>query len=438
MLKIKAENSLLLLLIASVGIVFFPFLGVKELGLQEDNLLDLARQFASSGVSSVFDENGTDFPKNFYAYLVSIILNTFDFSESVAVRLPAAVIMALLTLGMFRFRGVDEKMSKAFLASLLFMSSYSVGALAFNANVVPVIALALVCALSAIYHWVKLPTKTKFYIAILATSCTAIFMGVMGPIIVLAVGLCFMIIQENHGWQRFVVLALIPVIAVALAYGTLIFVTNDEKSAANVLGIQQITASMSQYNNWKLFLGQIFFSIFPWSIPIAVAILWIVTHPAWLKSNFLALTLFKQFGVIVFIIGIPSFVMFNRLSVIMLLAAVYFNMPIISSFLLSQIHNHSVTWKVTGSFFSAIIAAGVAVYVCALYGVDMSAFGIVFAAQPQWGVVNVAIMSGIVVCLYHLWRSRRLIKFNNRYLYNIVVLYILAQMLYRGYVVPLQ
>ena len=50
--------------------------------------------------------------------------------------------------------------------------------------------------------------------------------------------------------------------------------------------------------------------------------------------------------------------------------------------------------------------------------------------------VSVLLLSAIVVSLYTLTRNQRTIRFNNRYLYNIVILYLLAQILYKVYINP--
>lgn len=435
-MKVKAEYSLLAIIIFAAAVIIFPFLGEKPLRADEISLLELARRFMTSGISNVFDGNGIDFPRNFYAYLVSIALNNLDVSDAVCVRLPSAVTMALLSIGMYQFRGSNEKMSKAFLASLLFLSCYAVMSLAFHANPVTVTALSFIFSLSAIYHWIKLPTPTKAYLAIATTACSAIFMGLFAPIIVLVAGIAFMLARGQRKVAEFLKFALIPCAAIALAYATLIFVTNDQPSAHNVLGFEQITASIADFNTLGNLFGQIFLSIFPWSIPIGIAIFWIAANPSWIKDKFSTLSLFKQFGVVIFIIAMPSLVAFNRLSVIMLLMAVYFNMPTISSFLLSQIHNHTVTWRVTGLVFSAVITVILCIYAATLLGVTADYFSFEFARVQTWSVGNIAIIAAIVVCLYHLWRNQRSIKFNNRYLYNIVVLYLLAQMLYVGFINP--
>ena len=95
-----------------------------------------------------------------------------------------------------------------------------------------------------------------------------------------------------------------------------------------------------------------------------------------------------------------------------------------------------MTWRITGFVFSAVIVVIVCIYAATLTGVTTDYFSFEFARRQEWSVGNVAIIVAIIVCLYHQWRNQRLIKFNNRYLYNIVVLYLLAQMLYVGFINP--
>lgn len=76
-------------------------------------------------------------------------------------------------------------------------------------------------------------------------------------------------------------------------------------------------------------------------------------------------------------------------------------------------------------------------YVTAVSGVDICILG--YAFRPEGGVWStgvVLLLSAIVVSLYTLTRNQRTIRFNNRYLYNIVILYLLAQILYKVYINP--
>ena len=99
----KVENSLSVLLAATAIIVIFPVLGRVEPQPDEILIANLARQFSSSGISSVFDGHGSDFPINFYSYLVSLTMNLWNLPDTYSVRLPSAIIITLLTTGMFLF-----------------------------------------------------------------------------------------------------------------------------------------------------------------------------------------------------------------------------------------------------------------------------------------------------------------------------------------------
>ena len=436
MRQIKAQYSLLALLLAIAATVIFPALG--RVGLQSDEIMlaDLARQFSSSGVSSVFDGHGTDFPGNFYAYLVSLIQNSLYLPDTLAVRLPSAVIITLLTLGLFQFRGKNETLNKAFLAALLFLSSYTVSTLAYHANAVTIMALFFIFSLSALYHWIKQPSGEKGWWLIAATACSAIFIGLIAPVTIFAIGIIFLLLQENRKFSRAIKIFLMIAAATIIAYLIVLFITNDRQSADNVLGIRQATCPLEEYGKLHSFIGHTVFSIFPWSVPIIVALGWIVCNPSWLRNKFLALSLFKQFGVLVFIISIPTLIAVNRLSLVMLLASIYFNMPIISSFLLSQIHNHSVTWRITGGIFAALIALLALMFIAANSGISTGFTGIAMTHTQEWSVWNISLLCCIAVSLYTLWRNQRTIRFNNRYLYNIVILYLLAQILYKAFINP--
>ena len=269
-----------------------------------------------------------------------------------------------------------------------------------------------------------------------ATACSAIFIGLIAPVTIFAIGIIFLMLQENRKFSRAIKIFLMIAAATIIAYLIVLFITNDRQSADNVLGIRQATCPLEEYGKLHSFIGHTVFSIFPWSVPIIVALGWIVCNPSWLRNKFLALSLFKQFGVLVFIISIPTLIAVNRLSLVMLLASIYFNMPIISSFLLSQIHNHSVTWRITGGIFAALIALLALMFIAANSGISTGFTGMAMTHTQEWSVWNISLLCCIAVSLYTLWRNQRTIRFNNRYLYNIVILYLLAQILYKAFINP--
>lgn len=436
MAKFKAKDSLFVLLLVTAVVIIFPPLGRVPLQPDEIVLSTLAEKFAKLGIGSVFTDTSADFLSNFYAYIVSVCHNNLDISDTLAVRLPSAVIILLLTLGLYQFCDRRDKLSHSFLAALLFISSYLVSSLAYRASTVSLIALPFIFSLSAVYHWTKSPNLNKTYLLIITTLFTSIFMGILGPVAVWIMGIILLLMQESRKiWQYLRLTANIAAGTVA-AYVMIVFITNDTTIATSILGVEQVTESLSEYSKLEIFIRHIVFSIFPWSIPIIIGLFWITANPSWIRRQFLSLNFFRQFGVILFLLAIPTFFAFNRLSLVMLLVAIFFNMSVISSFILSQIHNHTISWRITGSLFGLLIAIFAGMFVALHFGVSIEMFGYRMPPFSDWSVWSILLLVSIAVSLYTLSRNQRTIHLNNRYLYNIVILYILAQLLYKGFVNP--
>lgn len=436
MAKFKAKDSLFVLLLVTAVVIIFPPLERVPLQPDEIVLSTLAEKFAKLGIGSVFTDTNADFLSNFYAYIVSVCHNNLDISDTLAVRLPSAVIILLLTLGLYQFCDRRDKLSHSFLAALLFISSYLVSSLAYRASTVSLIALPFIFSLSAVYHWTKSPNLNKTYLLIITTLFTSIFMGILGPVAVWIMGIILLLMQESRKiWQYLRLTANIAAGTVA-AYVMIVFITNDTTIATSILGVEQVTESLSEYSKLEIFIRHIVFSIFPWSIPIIIGLFWITANPSWIRRQFLSLNFFRQFGVILFLLAIPTFFAFNRLSLVMLLVAIFFNMSVISSFILSQIHNHTISWRITGSLFGLLIAIFAGMFVALHFGVSIEMFGYRMQPFADWSVWSILLLVSIAVSLYTLSRNQRTIHLNNRYLYNIVILYILAQLLYKGFVNP--
>lgn len=436
MAKFKAKDSLFVLLLVTAVVIIFPPLGRVPLQPDEIVLSTLAEKFAKLGIGSVFTDTSADFLSNFYAYIVSVCHNNLDISDTLAVRLPSAVIILLLTLGLYQFCDRRDKLSHSFLAALLFISSYLVSSLAYRASTVSLIALPFIFSLSAVYHWTKSPNLNKTYLLIITTLFTSIFMGILGPVAVWIMGIILLLMQQSRKIWQYVRLTANIAAGTVAAYVMIVFITNDTTIATSILGVEQVTESLSEYSKLEIFIRHIVFSIFPWSIPIIIGLFWITANPSWIRRQFLSLNFFRQFGVILFLLAIPTFFAFNRLSLVMLLVAIFFNMSVISSFILSQIHNHTISWRITGSLFGLLIAIFAGMFVALHFGVSIEMFGYRMPPFSDWSVWSILLLVSIAVSLYTLSRNQRTIHLNNRYLYNIVILYILAQLLYKGFVNP--
>ena len=219
-----------------------------------------------------------------------------------------------------------------------------------------------------------------------------------------------------------------------LAYLLAAFISNSTATAQQIIGIANLTEPIAEYSRLNILTLQLVLSIFPWSIPIIVALGWMLINPRWLKNRFLAMSLLKQFGVVVFVLTVPLITALNGMSIIMMLVTTYLNVPLIAHFLLSQTHNHSVTWRISGIIFASLIGLFAVAYIAAQFGCSITLGCYAFAPTGGWHIGAILLLVALSISLYSLTRNQRTIRFNNRYIYNIVILYLLAQILYKAYV----
>lgn len=436
MTRANSEYSLLAILIIATAIIAFLPLNAVGLFPDENNILAQAKNL-TGGIGSIFTpENVTDLSSKAYTYFVSVNLNVFQMCDAVAVRVPSAMVIWMLSIGIYHFRSADEKKSNSFLASLIFISSYSVSAMIYHACSLTITALVLISSFAAVYHMTKKPTRTKVLITILLTTASAYLFSIIAPITLGFSAAFFLLVQKDKNIKHYISILVLTIISATFAYLSAAILFNSRDVALQILSIDNILYPFTNYSGPNNMALQLVFSIFPWSIPIVVAIGWIIINPAWLRRKFMGIGLIRQFGAVIFILTLPTIYAWNGLSVIMMLATIYFNVPLIATFLLSQSHNHTVTWRITGCIFASLIAIFTIIYICTIYGLEISFCGFSYSNSCGWHPGSILLITAICISLYSLSRNQRTIKFNNRYLYNIVILYLLATLLYKSFINP--
>lgn len=432
----NTERSLLALLMVVAAIAVFAPLCASPLNDSEVSLLAIATEMSGHGFGALFSlDYARNFAFNLYAYLVSVGINVFSLSDVAAVRLPSALVIWLLTVGVYHYRGSTEKRSTSFMAALVFLSSYIVISSANTATPLTLTTIFFIAAMASLYHWLKQSSPTKNALLAASTACSMLFFGFFTPIALMAVAVVFVIAQDKPDYLRLLHLALWMIAAIVITFFAVAFFANSRHVAEAVLGIGQFTEPLAEFSHLKMLAMQMVFAIFPWSIPLIMALVWIICHPRWLRDEFRTLSLLKQFGVIAFIFTIPLLSALNGLSFIMIIAAIYFNSPLVAEMMLSQQHNHSITWRIAGTLFAIIVMAVCAFAMMACCGANPT-IGAFALKHFDCSAGFVTLLAVVAFNLYALWRNSRTINRSNRFLYNLISLYIVAQLLYTLYVNP--
>lgn len=431
--------ALLILLLGGISFIIFPILGNLEFTPQESDLIALIKTIEHDNIEILFRGDSNQGVVNYaYAYIVKLLLSLFD-TQNIAfiLRLPSAIFTIVLTACLFRFDGVGEKLNKSFFASLIFLSSGFVNLLCFTASPVILPAVLLILALVSLYHWLRRPTKRNTIIFSCATAMAGLLLGGLSSIIMVVIASIFFATTRIGSIKNCLIFASSIILSWAILFFVVFIITGNKAIAFSTFDFSTDLEKLipQYYNIAYVFLNYIIFAIFPWSIPVIISLFWILRNPKWIVAKFKALKLLQRFGIVIFLISLPSFFFFTKLSLVLLMAAMFFNMSLISNFLLTQLRNHPSVWRISGLGCAIIVGVMSILFIILNLDVEISLFGYILKmVKCNWNGWNIVLLIAIVVSIYSLWRNKRDIMKNNRYLYNLIVLYLLAQTLYLGYI----
>ncbi|MGN1245205.1 MAG: hypothetical protein ACI4UN_01100 [Muribaculaceae bacterium] len=441
---LSTDIALLIFLAGVVSLIIFPILGNAALnGVELRMLSAIADGDQVGNLGNIFNSRSEIF-YTAYQYLVELIGGLLPgLGDAFTVRLPGAAIVMTMTLCLFRFDGDFERLNASFLASLLFLSTTIVVEATFSASPVLLPAALFIFAMMSLYHWLHHGTRRYFWLVTFSTALATMLIGVTAPVSMAIMAYTFIAASDLRAYRRYAVITAALVASCAAAFFAIYVLTGNSATAWCIFHLQHQFASTGSIgdNMAYIFLSYVVLGIFPWSIPLLLSLPRLAGKMGRLVGIFRNLTLLQRFGVIIFVFSLPMMLFGTALSNILLLTSVFFNMPLIGKYLLLQFKHHPSVWRITGAVCASIIGLGV----CGFVLVNMHATAEVakewlgavgdFLTMPGGWTPWCNVLTGMIfVSLYTLWRSVREIGHNNRYLYNIITLYLLAVTLTVGYI----
>ncbi|MEF9924731.1 MAG: hypothetical protein RR061_01950 [Muribaculaceae bacterium] len=437
--KISTQIALLLVLLATILVVIFPILGRAALTADENSLLSLAKSLHGSSLLIIFSGAAMhDIITITYAYIVDLLIALFHGNEKFMLRLPSAIVMIILTLSLFRFDGMIERLNKSFFASMLFLSCGLISLLTFNATEITLPALTIIIALMSLYQWMRKRSQRSIMLIILSTSASTIFLGAIAPSLILIIASIFFVSTRLGTFRNVIIIVSTIIVSCLITFTSVYILTGNENKAIDIFGISSnlaYLAGSSENNLASTFLNYVIFAFFPWSIPLIISCFWLFRNPRWIVAHFISLKLLQRFGIVLFLITIPFLFFFTKISLILMVASIFFNMPLVSNYMLSQLTHHPLVWRITGGICAAIVVIGIVIFIVlnnitSIHILDYS-ISMIDKSINGWCI---AIIVFLFISIYTLWRNKRNITLNHRYLYNILIIYLLSQMLYIGFI----
>lgn len=108
--------------------------------------------------------------------------------------------------------------------------------------------------------------------------------------------------------------------------------------------------------------------------------------------------------------------------------------PSIVRYVLRYFSKHPSALLITGRIIATIAAIGTATFIYLKSGFTLRLSETEINITQGWTFWSVFIIAWIVIHLYQIWRNKRDLTANHRFLYNTVALYLLSLIIYIGYI----
>lgn len=246
------------------------------------------------------------------------------------------------------------------------------------------------------------------------------------------------LMASNSGYsaKNYVGTVISQILGIAAAFIGIYIITGNRDIADSIFNVSRQLDALGLRNSMiNVFASYLIFAVFPWSIPLIISAFWFFKHINKVWHKFLTLGTLQQFGIVIFLFTLPSMFFETRFSLILIVTSMFFNMPLIGKYLLYQFDRHPSVWRITGGIAATIVALGVVAFIVLKSAASITIGSISIALAHGLDFWSVLVLVCIFISLYSLWRNKREIRNNHRYLYNIVVLYFLSAVLTIGYII---
>ncbi|MFI3239377.1 MAG: hypothetical protein R3Y22_02145 [Bacteroidales bacterium] len=432
--KRKAGIAIFLLMVTALSIIVFPIIGANALSDFELNLFEYSKTFSgNSQIISDLTENIDMLSYKIYAYAVHLLYEHLGLDATLAVRIPSVLLIIAITSTLYLFNALYETLNHSFLASALFICCGAIMLMTFIASPVLIPAYILILTLITLYNQIK-KKSIKHLISLTATiTLLTLTVGCYAVAVVAIIAYLYLWTTSEKSRIAYLSITGAIVIATLIAFILIILINRDPFAVHEVIRLN----SYSQYSNFYNFLIAVLFTTFPWSIPLTISLFWVIRNPQWAILEFKSLKPLQQYGITILLCTIPTMCYLNGLSIIMIIAAIFFNMIVMSNLFMLQLRHYALAFRLTG-ITTAIIGATIAISYIVLKITTVTILGYQIGLSDSdnsivWVVINIGLIAAFI---YTLFKNTRSIHQNNRYMYNIVILYLLSAILFIGSVYP--
>ena len=461
--KISSKTSLFLLLLIISALTIIPYLGLTNFhtkGEPREAIVAVSMLQNDNWILPI--NNGGDIaykPPFFHWCIAALSLPAGEVTEFTS-RLPSALAAIVMTLVCFLFFAKRGRNDIAFLASLLLISGFEVHRAAMASRVDMVLTCFIVLALLQLYRWWEHHLRGIPIWAILFMSIATLTKGPVGIILPCAVLGIFLLLQKISLWK-----ALYKIIPIALLSCVLPFLWYYAAYQQGGDAFLQLVME----ENFDRFLGKMSYQSHEQPVVYYIYI----TLAGWLPWSLLVImSLFvlkykKPHGTVKqywtrfkdYITHMDKTRLFSLLSIVIIFVfycipkskrSVYI-LPIypfiayfLAEYMFFLLKQKPRVWRAFSIFIASVGCLLLAVLILVKTGVfdnyraslpdDMNYY--ITALSESWNVISIIVAIFILFLIYDIYKSKRYLTYNNRYIYSVVALFFGIQLMLDASTLP--
>lgn len=461
--KMSSRFSLFLLLLIISSLTIVPYLGLTNFhtkGEPREAIVAVSMLQNDNWILPV--NNGSDIaykPPFFHWCIAALSLPTGEVTEFTS-RLPSALAVIVMSAMCFLFFAKRSRNDLAFLASLLLLSGFEVHRAAMASRVDMVLTCFIVLALLQLYRWWEHHLRGIPVWAVLFMSIATLTKGPVGIILPCAVIGVFLLLQKVSLWRtiyKVLLLALLACILPLLWYFAAYQQGGDtflqlvlEENFGRFLG------KMSYESHEQPVIYYFYITLagwLPWSLLVIMSLFvlkykrphgTVKTYWERFKTYIAHMDRMRLFSLLAIVIIFVFYCIPKSKRSVYILPIYPFIAYFLAEYMLYLLKQRPKVWRVFSITIASVgtlllivlilVKSGVGEHYRAILPDDLGYY--MTALAESWNIVSIISGIFIIFLIYDIYKSKRYLTYNNRYVYSVVALFFGIQLMLDASTLP--
>ncbi|MCP9611058.1 ArnT family glycosyltransferase [Coprobacter tertius] len=464
-MRLNSKATLFILVFSVSVLTLLPFLGLTDFhtkGEPREAIVSVSMIQTDNWVLP--ENNGGDiaYKPPMFHWIAAALSMPYGTVTEFSSRLPSALATIILALCCFMFFAKRTTNNLAFLTTLLFLSAFEVHRAAMAARVDMVLTLFIVTALFQLFKWTEKGLRGFPLIATLLMGAATLTKGPVGIILPCLVSGIYLLIKREKFLR--ICLKFIPVVIVSCILPGIWYYLAWKQGGDNFINlvIEENFGRFMGKMSYESHEQSIFYYIYttlagfiPWSILVVISLFSfrpkkIKGKPTewwnYFKNYIKTMDSVRLFSLLSFAVIFVFYCIPKSKRSVYLLPVYPFLAYFLAEYMLWLIQNRSKVWKIFGAFLSILTSLVILIFITLKTGwinpdilpakYSALASHYITALQTPWNIGSILSLIVLIIVLYHVYKNKRDLTINNRYLYTIVALFFWLQILLDAFILP--